>query len=62
MGEWAHGLLGCCDDIGTCKLSFVNVFKFHQLHFVAPINFKAFKLIKMMKFYQVFVMIHDSMN
>ena len=19
MGEWAHGLMGCMDDIGTCE-------------------------------------------
>merc|ERR1740136_537347 len=23
MGEWAHGLMGCCDDIGTCLISWV---------------------------------------
>jgi len=23
MGEWAHGLMGCCDDIGTCLIAWL---------------------------------------
>jgi len=23
MGEWAHGLMGCCDDIGACLFAWL---------------------------------------
>jgi len=23
MGEWAHGLMGCMDDIGTCLIAWI---------------------------------------